>query len=333
MKKLWKNVLILSFWSILILQPAMLAAVEREPIKIRFSHVVSENTPKGRGALLFKKLAEERLAGKVEVEILPNSIRFTDDQVLQGLLFDDIELAAPSLAKFKQFSESIQVFDLPFLFDDLEQVHRFQATSIGKGLLNSMLPRGIKGLSYWDNGMRVISANRLLRTTADLNDLLFRIEPSSVIEAQYKSFGANTFALPFNRVYDALKVGLVDGQENSWSNIASRKFYEVQEYLVETKHSFQGYMVVTSVKFWERLPADIRDTLEQILEEVTLEVNRIAVEQQRSSRDSVLKAMGEDRVHTLSNEERAAWRDAMQPIWEKFRHEIGDEVIQTAAGR
>jgi len=332
MKKRWIKVLIFSLGSILPVHSAVLAAAEQEPIKIRFSHVVTESVPKGQGALLFKKLTEERLAGRVEVEILPNSIRFTDEQVLQGLLFGDVELAAPSLAKFRRFNQSIQVFDLPFLFEDLAAVHRFQTSDSGNRLLDSMIGRGIKGLSYWDNGMRVISANRSIRTPADLDNLLFRIEPSSVIEAQYKSLGANTFALPFNRVYDALKLGLVDGQENSWSNIASKKFYEVQEYLVESNHSFQGYMVVTSVKFWERLPADVQDTLKQILHEVSLEVNRIAVEKQRSSRESVIQAMGRDRVYSLSENERAIWRDAMRPVWEEFRSEIGDAVIQAATG-
>ena len=333
MNKFFTNTLILSLFSMLLFRTENLEAVDGDIIKIRFSHVVAENTPKGQGALLFKKLAEERLAGKVEIEILPDSVRFTDEQVLLGLLFGDVEIAAPSLAKFRRFSKSIQIFDLPFLFDDLEQVHQFQTGAIGKSLLDSMLSRGIKGLSYWDSGMRVISANRQLKAPADLANLLFRIEPSAVIETQYRSLGANTFVLPFNRVYDALKLGLVDGQENSWSNIASRKFYQVQSHLVETNHSFQGYMVVTSVHFWESLPPEIRDTLKQILDEVSLEVNRSSVEKQRDSRELVLKAMGKDRVYNLNNDERAAWRSAMQPIWEKFRSEIGDEVIDAAVGR
>ncbi|MCB1831275.1 MAG: DctP family TRAP transporter solute-binding subunit [Gammaproteobacteria bacterium] len=331
MKEVRKFALIFTLWSILLAPVAGLMAAGQEPIKIRFSHVVSENTPKGQGALLFKKLAEERLAGRVEVEVFPNSIRFTDEQVLLGLLFDDVQMAAPSLAKFRRFSDSIQVFDLPFLFNDLEQVHRFQSGETGRSLLDSMIPRGIKGLSYWDNGMRVISANRSIRTPADLAGLLLRIEPSAVIAAQYKSLGANTFALPFNRVSDGLRLGLVDGQENSWSNIQSQRFHEFQDYLVETNHSFQGYMVVTSVKFWDGLPADIREALQQILAEVSAEVNRIAVEKQRSSREAVIKAMGPDRIVSLSDEERAVWRQAMQPIWKEFEHQIGVEVVNAAA--
>ena len=312
---------------------AVLPAADEAPILIRFAHVVGENTPKGQGANLFKKLVEERLAGRVRVEVYPNSQRFTDDEVLRALLFGEVELAAPSLAKFRSFTRTLQVFDLPFLFADIEAVHRFQVGEVGQRLLDAMIPRGLKGLAYWDNGMRVMSADQPLRTPGDVRGLTFRIEPSAVIEAQYEELGATTLRLPFNKVFDALDIGLVDGQENAWSNIESKKFYEVQEYFAETRHSFLGYMVVTSVKFWDSLPAEVRTALEEILQEVSVEVNRIALEQTKSSREKVIEALGGDRVQTLSEEERAAWRDALQPVRQQFQEQIGQDIIQAATGQ
>lgn len=299
-----------------------------EPITIRFSHVVSENTPKGIGARLFKERVEEQLAGRVKVQIYPNSQRFTDDQVMTALLMGDIEMAAPSLAKFRSFSKKVQVFDLPFLFNDVETVHRFQASLPGQSLLDAMLERGIKGLAYWDNGMRVISANKALLNPADAQKLTFRIEPSDVIEAQYATLRATNLRLPFKHVFEALDRGLVDGQENSWSNIASQRFHTVQDYFTETNHSFQGYMVVTSVSFWSGLPQQIRSTMEEILAEVSKKVNHLAVEKAREGRETVRTSSSH--VLSLTSEQRAAWREALQPVWKEFENQIGRDVIEAA---
>jgi C4-dicarboxylate-binding protein DctP len=299
-----------------------------DPIVIRFAHVVGENTPKGIGAERFKQRVEEQLGDKVRVEVYPNSQRFTDEQVLTALLFGDVELAAPSLAKFRSFSKRIQVFDLPFLFKDVEAVHRFQASETGQALLDSMLPQGIKGLSYWDNGMRIMSANKPLRTPADAYGLTFRIEPSRVIETQFQMLGATTLRLPFQKVYDALAIGLVDGQENSWSNIASKQFYQVQKAFTVTNHSFQGYMVVTSAKFWDSLPGDVRETLEAILQEVTVEVNTIALEKAQSGRETVEASSSQ--VLDLTEDEQRAWHQALEPVRVQFEGQIGKDTIEAA---
>lgn len=313
-------------WFMLSLCPAL---VFGEAIKIRFSHVVAEDTPKGKGANLFKKRVEERLAGRVEVSVFPNSKLFNDDQVFLALLVNDLQLAAPSLAKFSDLTKTLQVFDLPFLFDDIAAVERFQDGELGQGLLSSMTHKGIQGLTYWHNGMRVMSDNKPLRLPTDVQGLRFRIEPSDVLEAQFRELGALTVRLPFQKVYDALRSGLVDGQENTWSNIYSQKIHTVQSHFTETNHSYLGYMVVTSKEFWEGLPNDIRSKLEEILTEVTLEVNRIALEQAENDRQQVIDS-DETKVLTLSKEERATWRETLIPIWEQFEDEIGQEVIEAA---
>ncbi len=303
------------------------------PIKIKFSHVVAESTPKGIGAKMFQQRVEERLAGKVVVEIYPNSQLYDDNKVMEALLLGDVQLAAPSLAKFGKYTQKLQVFDLPFLFDNLEAVNRFQTGLMGQKLLSSMTQSGYLGLAYWHNGMKQLSANQPLRVPADAKSLKFRIQQSHVLQAQFEMLGASPQKLAFAEVYNALQTGVVDGQENTWSNIESKKFYEVQPHFSETDHGVLDYLVVTNAAFWKSLPEDIRTELEQILAEVSLEVNRLAQELAMVSRQSVIdfaKETGKTEILTLSQAELALWRKAMQPVWKKFEAEIGQEVIEAA---
>ncbi len=300
-----------------------------EPILIRFSHVVGDNTPKGKGAEMFKQRVEERLAGKVKVEIYPRSLKFNDDEVFMALLFGDVEMAAPSLSKFRGYAPVLEVFDLPFLFKDVDHVHRFQQSDIGQQLLQTMLPVGIEGLAYWDNGMRAISADKPLRVPADADGLAFRIEPSTVIQRQYAEIGVVAVPMPFSLVYDAIRTGVVDGQENSWSNIYSRDIQALQKNFTELDHSFQGYMVITSQEFWDDLPTGIRSELTDILAEVTVEVNRMAAEQAASDRQKVAETQGVE-ILAPSQKDLQLWRDAMTPIWDQFEPEIGAVVIDAA---
>jgi C4-dicarboxylate-binding protein DctP len=301
-----------------------------DPIVIRFSHVVAESTPKGYGATLLKKRVEEKLGGRVRVQVYPRAQKFNDDEALVALTLGDIELAAPSFSKFRAFTEKLQVFDLPFVFADVDAVQRFQQSSAGHDLLDAMLDKGIKGLAFWDNGMRVMSANRPLRLPADAEGLRFRIEPSPVMEAQYQALGVATVPLPFKDVAEALKSGLVDGQENAWSNIYSQGFHDYQEHFTEVDHSFLGYMLVTTNQFWDTLPADIRTELQSIIGEVTEEVNKIARYQVDSDRQKVIDSR-EAKLVELSEPERSAWRDAMQPVREQFAASIGEELLAAVA--
>jgi C4-dicarboxylate-binding protein DctP len=312
-----------------VLTMAVASARADEPILIRFSHVVGENTPKGIGAKMFKQRVEERLAGKVEVVVYPRSQKFNDNQVLLALLFGDVEMAAPSLAKFRSYAKSIQVFDLPFLFKDVEHVHRFQNSETGRRLLDAMLPRSIKGLAYWDNGMRVISANKPVRAPKDADRLVFRIEPSAVFLEQWARVGAVGIPMPFKRVTDAIREGLVKAQENAWSNIYSRKIHTLHRYFTEIDHTFLGYMVVTNQDFWEGLPDDIRSALEEILAEVAVEVNRLAGERAMDDRRKVMET-GTVEIISSSPAEVALWREAMMPVWKQFEAEIGKDVIDAA---
>jgi C4-dicarboxylate-binding protein DctP len=301
----------------------------QQPIKIKFSHVVADNTPKGQGALLFKKLVEERLPGKVVVEVYPNSSLFGDAKEMEALLLGDVQIIAPSLSKFDKFTKKLQVFDLPFLFDDINAIDRFQKSPVGQDLLNSLASKGYTGLGYWHNGMKELTANKPLREPTDAKGLKFRIQASNVLEAQFQALGANPQKMAFAEVYQALQTGVVDGQENTWSNIYSQKYHEVQKYMTETQHGVIDYMVVANTKFWTGLPKDVRAVLEKSMNEATEHVNKTSEEFNTADRKKILDS-GRTEIITLSKQQQAAWRKAMEPVYKKFENEIGKDLIDAA---
>ncbi|OLQ26876.1 C4-dicarboxylate ABC transporter, partial [Pseudomonas aeruginosa] len=269
-----------------------------QPIVIKFSHVVAENTPKGQGALLFKKLVEQRLGGRVEVDVYPNSSLFGDGKEMEALLLGDVQMLAPSLAKFEQYTRKVQIFDLPFLFDDIQAVDRFQRSPQGRALLTSMQGKGILGLAYWHNGMKQLSANRPLLEPEDARGLKFRVQASDVLNEQFRQLRAISRKMSFAEVYQGLQTGVVNGTENTWSNYESQKVNEVQKYFTESNHGLVDYMVITNAKFWNGLPADIREELQRIMDEVTVQVNLEAERLNRDARQRIL-ASGASEIHTL----------------------------------
>jgi len=305
-------------------------AAAQQPIVVKFSHVVAENTPKGQGALKFKELAEKKLPGKVQVQVFPSSQLFGDAKELEALLLGDVQLIAPSLSKFDRYTKKIQLFDLPFLFDDVDAVDRFQASPKGQELLTSMKNRGLIGLAYWHNGMKQLSTNRdKLTRPEDVKGLKFRIQASDVLEAQFRALGANPQKMAFSEVYQALQTGVVDGQENTWSNIYSQKFHEVQKTIAETNHGVIDYMVVTNAKWWDGLPADVRKGLAEAMAEATAYANKMAEDLNQADRKKIADA-GKARIQPLSKDDVAAWRKAMEPVWKKFEGDIGRDLIDAA---
>ncbi|GMU72839.1 MAG: TRAP transporter substrate-binding protein [Burkholderiales bacterium] len=301
-----------------------------QPIVIKFSHVVAEHTPKGQGALKFKELAEKKLPGKVQVQVFPSSQLFGDAKEMEALLLGDVQLIAPSLSKFDRYTKKIQLFDLPFLFDDVDAVDRFQASAKGQELLTSMKNRGLVGLAYWHNGMKQLSTNRdKLERPEDVKGLKFRIQASDVLEAQFRALGANPQKMAFSEVYQALQTGVVDGQENTWSNIYSQKFHEVQKTIAETNHGVIDYMVVTNAKWWDGLPADVRKGLSEAMAEATAYANKMANDLNQADRQRIADA-GKARIQKLTKDDVAAWRKAMEPVWKKFEGDIGRDLIDAA---
>jgi len=300
-----------------------------EPIVIKFSHVVAEHTPKGQGALLFKKLAEERLPGQVQVEVYSNSSLFGDGKEMEALLLGDVQLIAPSLAKFEQYTKKLQVYDLPFLFNDIAAVDRFQQSADGQALLKSMEDKNITGLGYWHNGMKQLSANKALYEPKDARGLKFRVQASAVLEAQFKAVRAAPRKMSFAEVYQGLQTGVVNGAENPWSNIYSQKIYEVQKYITESNNGVLDYMLITNTTFWNGLPADVRSELDKIIVEVTAEVNKMAEELNQSDKQRIIAAKTTE-INQLTPEQRGMWVDAMKPVWKEFEDQIGADLIKSA---
>ncbi len=300
-----------------------------QPIKIKFPHVVSEKSPKGQAALKFKQRAETLLPGRVKVEVYPNSQLMGDDESLEALVNGDIQMIAVSLSKFDRLTKKVQLFDLPFLFKDIAAVNRFQQSPPGQALLREVEPKGLLGLAYWHSGMKQLSANKPLIVPADAAGLKFRIQESDLLEAQFRALKANPQKMALGEVYQALMNGVIDGQENTWSNIYRLKFFEAQKHITETNHGVIDYMVTVNAKWWNGLPPDIRSGLAQAIKDATEDNNANAERSVLADRDKVI-ASGKTTVHTLTAEQLAAWRTSMVPVWKQFEAQIGADLIKAA---
>ncbi|MEC7965896.1 MAG: DctP family TRAP transporter solute-binding subunit [Pseudomonadota bacterium] len=298
-------------------------------IVIKFSHVTNtDKHPKGIAASLLEKRVNEEMNGKACMEVFPNSTLYNDNQVLEAMLQGDVQLAAPSLSKFEQFTKQFRIFDLPFMFKNIDAVDEFQNSETGQAMKESMTRRGLLGLAFWHNGMKQMSANKPLELPTDAAGLKFRVQNSEVLKAQMAALGGSPQPMAFSEVYGALQTGVVDGQENTWSNIYGKKFFEVQDGTTETNHGIIDYLVVTSTDFWDSLPDDVRDQLGTIISEVTTLRNAESTAVNAAAKESVIEAGGV--VRSLNDEQRAAWVEAMKPVWTQFEGDVGADNIAAA---
>ncbi|GEA51946.1 C4-dicarboxylate ABC transporter [Vibrio inusitatus NBRC 102082] len=298
-------------------------------IVIKFSHVTNtDKHPKGIAASLLEERVNTEMNGKACMQVFPNSTLYDDDKVLEALLNGDVQLAAPSLSKFEKFTKKYRIFDLPFLFEDVAAVDKFQNSEAGDKLKNAMKRRGLVGLEFWHNGMKQMSANKPLLMPEDAKGLKFRVQASDVLVAQFEQLGANPQKMSFKEVYGGLQTKVIDGQENTWSNIYGKKFFEVQDGVTETNHGILDYLVVTSNDFWTELPDDVRTQLDTILMEVTQARNSESSKVNQANKENVIAAGGT--VRTLTPEQREAWVNALQPVWKKFEKDIGSDLIEAA---
>ncbi len=301
----------------------------QQPIIIKFSHVVAPDTPKGKAAEYFKKLAEERTKGRVKVEVFANSSLYKDKEETEALNLGAVQMLAPLSSKLTSMGmNEFQVFDLPYIFDSLDQAHKVTQGPIGKGMLKKLEAKGMTGLAFWDNAFKEITANVPLRTPADFKGLKMRITPSKVIDAQMRALGANPQVMAFSEVYLGLQTGAVDGQENPTSNIETQKFYEVQKYMTMTDHSFHNYTLIANKKFWDGLPPDIRATLDGAVRDTTTYFNSIA---QKDNDDALakIKANSKMQIVTLTKEEKAGFKKALIKLHTQFEPVIGRDLIQS----
>lgn len=308
---------------------AVQAACDDGEIVIKFSHVTNtDKHPKGIAATLLEQRVNDEMNGKACLEVFPNSTLYNDNQVLEALLQGDVQMAAPSLSKFEQFTKQFRIFDLPFMFKNIDAVDEFQNSDTGQAMKQSMTKRGLLGLAFWHNGMKQMSANVPLNSPSDANNLKFRVQNSDVLKAQMAAMGASPQPMAFSEVYGALQTGVVDGQENTWSNIYGKKFFEVQDGVTETDHGIIDYLLVTSTDFMDSLPADVRDQLTTIVNEVTAARNAESTSVNATSKQAILDAGGV--VRTLDAAQREEWVSTMKPVWEQFVGDVGQENIDAA---
>jgi C4-dicarboxylate-binding protein DctP len=302
-------------------------ATAQAPIVIKFSHVVALDTPKGKAAEHFKKLAEERTKGRVKVEVYPNSTLYKDREEVEALQLGSVQMLAPSLAKFGPLGvREYEVFDLPQIFDSYAELHKVTQGPIGDALFKKLESKGITGLAYWDNGFKVMSANKPLHKPDDMKGLKVRIQSSKVLEAQIRAIGGIPQQMAFSEVYQALQTGVVDAQENTWSNIYTQKFHEVQKYIAMTDHGYIGYAVIVNKKFWDGLPADIRTALEGAMKDATKYANEIAQKENDDAMEAIRKS-GKSEIIKLTPEEKKAWKNAFVKVHKEMEERIGKDLI------
>jgi C4-dicarboxylate-binding protein DctP len=318
--------LVLAAVSVAVLAMAGPASAQ-SPIIIKFSHVVASDTPKGKAADKFKELAEKYTNGKVKVEVYPNSTLYKDKEELEALQLGAVQMLAPSNSKFGPIGvREFEVFDLPYILPDLATLRKVTDGPLGAKLLKLLEPKGMIGLAYWDNGFKEMSANKKLVTPADYKGLKFRIQSSKVLESQFRALGSIPQVMAFGEVYQALQTGVVDGQENTWSNIYTQKMHEVQKYATVTNHGYIGYVVVVNKKFWEGLPADIRTQLDKAMKEATAFGNSQSAKENDDALEAIKKT-GKTEIVTLTPEQDAAMRKAMEPVYKDVASRVGQPLI------
>lgn len=303
------------------------AQAGRPEVLVRFSHVVAQDTPKGLMAKRFKELVEQRAGGRIRVEIYPDSQLYGDDDELEALRLGAVEMLAPSLSKFGNFGvPEFEVFDLPFLFSDLEQVRRVTQGPVGHQLLQRLSRQQMLGLGFLDNGFKQMSASKPLRTPADFKGQRFRVQASRVLVGQMRALGAQPVVLPFDETRRALTSGVVDGAENPLSNFLTQGLAQVQPDVTLTQHGYLGYAVVTNPRFWGSLSTADRDLLTRALADALALGNRLSAELNRQALEQLQRSPGV-RVHALTPQERSALRLAVQPVYDGFQRIVGPKLL------
>ena len=302
------------------------------PIVIKFSHVVAPDTPKGQAAERFKQLAEQMTKGRVRVEVYPNSQLYKDREELEALQLGAVQMLAPSLAKFSPLGiKEFEAFDLPYIFPSKAALYAVTEGPVGKDLLRKLETKGIVGLAYWDNGFKVMSANKPLLAPGDFRGLRMRIQASKVLDAQMRALGARPQVLAFSETAPALRDGVVEGTENTPSNMYTQKMHESQKHLTVSNHGYLGYAVIVNKKFWDGLPSDVRSTLERAMRDATAYEKTIAQRTNDAALESIRRA-GTTTIHTLDPQQQAAWRRAMMPVYNQMETRIGKDIVR-AIGR
>lgn len=296
-------------------------------IVIKFSHVVAENTPKGLAADQFAQLVSEKTHGKVEVQVYPNSILYSDKDEFQALWQGDIQMIAPAFSKISTIYPSWLVLDLPFAFPNQQAVDESLQGEIGQILFRTLESKNMKGLAFWSNGFKQVTSNQHpMLMPENFRGQRFRIMPSKVLEDQYRLLQAQPIPIPFNEVYRNIEKGTIDGQENTISNIFTKRLYLGQKYLTLSNHGYLGYAVIINKSFWEKLPTNIQNAIQEALQETTEWNNQMAVSMNDKQLNQ-LRNMSVLQIDELTSEQRTQWIQATDSLYNKYADTIGYDLV------
>lgn len=296
-------------------------------ITIHLSHVVAENTPKGLAASKFAELVEKKTEGEVKVHVYPNASLYNDENEFKALQDGEVEMIIPTFSKMTTYLPQWQVLDLPYLFDTDEEVHDVLTGPIGEQLLEELKPYQVKGLAFWHNGFKhLTSADYPIHTYENLQGLRIRTMPSKTLEKQFETLGAIPVPLSFSEVFNDLEAHAIEAQENTASNIYSKGFYKVQQYMTLTKHGILGYSVLMNEKFWESLPAKIQKQITEAMKETTdWQFEQAVLMNEKDLRK--LQQLDDFEIYEMSAEERARFKEKLAPVYDYYFTNIDDDKV------
>jgi len=299
-------------------------------LEIKFSHVVAEATPKGKAALKFKELVEKNSNGKIKVSVFPSSSLYGDKEELEQLKADNVQFIAPSVTKLVGFQPPFQLVDMPFLFKSDQAAYNFYDSAMGQKLLKSLEPQGMLGLAWWPNGAKhFTNSKRPLKSPDDFKGLKFRTQSGGVLDAQFKALGSGSQTMAFAEVYTALNNKTVDGQENTFNNIDTQNYQDVQKYMTVSTHGRLDYVVLTNTKFWNGLSAENKKIIEDAMKESTKYERQLADEENAKSFEK-LKNSGKMEIYTLTDEEKEKFVKALEPVYNDYSEKVGKDYIEAA---
>ena len=301
--------------------------VAQSTIVIKFSHVERLNSPKGLAANHFKELVEIATKGRVRVDVYANSILYKDNEELEALQLNAVQMIAPSLSKFSALGvREFELFDLPYLFPNLEVAHKITQGQIGRDLLAKLSDKGMIGLAIWDNGFKNIAANKAVHLPSDMNDLRMRIPSSKVLDAQMRALGAKPWSMSYLSMLEKLRTNFIDGTELTTSSFYAQPNNGNQNYFTLTNHGYAGFAIIANKNFWEELPNDIRNQLTNAMIETTKYANNLALKQNELDLIAIQKA-GKTSVIELSDAEKEQWHKTFNSIKQQMEGRIGRELL------
>lgn len=300
----------------------------KDQIVFKFSHVVAENTPKGLAAQRFAELVAEKSDGHIKIEVFPNGSLYSDIEEINALKEGQVHFIAPSTSKLGMLSPKWAVLDLPFAFPSRKAALEGLYGDIGEQLLDSLQGDGIKGLAHWPNGFKQLTTNKgPIQKPEDLKGQSFRIMQSDVISAQFSRLKAKAIQDSFNSTYKLLEEGEVDGEENTVSNIYSKKFYNLQKHMTISNHGYLGYAVMMSGKVWNEQSEETKKILLEAMEETTEWNSRMAFDMNEDLLEKI-RQNSSIQIHELTPEEKQEWQAVLDPIYEDFSQDIGKNLVE-----